>query len=45
LEEIESKITDIANNTPLYNQLSKAAFKKAKQFSLDNMINGAIQSI
>jgi glycosyltransferase involved in cell wall biosynthesis len=45
LEEIKTKIKVIANDDKLYHDLSIAAFKKAKQFSLNNMIQGAVKSI
>ena len=41
LDKIISTINLIATDKVLYRQLSKAAFEKAKQFSLDNMIQGS----
>jgi glycosyltransferase involved in cell wall biosynthesis len=45
LEKVAVTINKMATDQILYNQLSIAAFIKAKQFSLKNMIQGAIQEI
>lgn len=45
IDEVEEKIKLIATDNALYAALSKQAFLKSKQFSIQNMVNGAINSI
>lgn len=45
LNEVEEKIQLIATDTKLYTSLSENAVLKSKQFSIQNMTNGAVDAI
>ncbi|NJN77053.1 MAG: glycosyltransferase family 4 protein [Saprospiraceae bacterium] len=45
LDIIVEKITLIATDKTLYQELSTAALRKAKEFSIQNMIDGSVNTI